>query len=191
MRKIIFACLVLLLSTIYYEQGFATETLDLCTLDENIQTYREHRVRVSAFINESYESAVLYDPKCQDGKPLVHFVLKSNINGKIKLLRKIVTERGYAFVTVEGIVHGPEPIQIDPQLADKIKELYKVTATIGYGQLNEPRRVFRRLYNVREDRAYGKQEAVFTGSKGTGSTAVTRSSGRVRIAMAGTEFNID
>jgi len=129
--------LVVFLSTIYCEKGWSIETIDLCTLDENIQTYKEQRVRVSAFISESYESAVLYDPKCQDGKPLVHFVLKTKVGGKIKLLKKTVEERGYAFTTVEGIVRGPEPIQIAPQLADKVKELYKGNIPVScYGHLN-------------------------------------------------------
>ena len=137
MRQVISACLVMLLVTIYCEQGWTIETLDLCTLDENIQTYKEQRVRVSAFISESYENAVLYDPKCQDGKPLVHFILKPNIGGKIKLLSKIVAEKGYAFATVEGIVHGPEPIQLDSLLADKVKEIYKGTIPIrSYGHNN-------------------------------------------------------
>jgi len=35
-------------------------------------------------------------------------------------------------------------------------------------ETTEPRRVFRRLYNVREEGVYGNQEEVFAGSKGAG-----------------------
>ena len=137
MSKLIFKYLVVLFVIINSTQGWTTEKLDLCTLDDNIQIYKEQRIRVSAFISESYESAVLYDPNCQDGKPLVHFILKSNVGGKIKKFRKIVAKKGYAFVTVEGIVHGNETVQLDPRLADKIKELYKGNIPIiGYGHNN-------------------------------------------------------
>jgi hypothetical protein len=72
-------------------------TLDLCTLDSKIQIYKGQRIRLSAFISEGPESSVLYDPKCQEGEPLVHFELEPNVKGKIELLRKIVKKRRYAY----------------------------------------------------------------------------------------------
>ena len=56
-------------------------------------------------------------------------------------------------------------------------------------RLTEPLRVFRRLYNLREGRAYGNEEKVFTGSKRAGSAAIARTSGGVRIAVEGDKFD--
>lgn len=128
---------LVLIAIIYCRNGQSADALDLCALDANIETYKEHRIQLSAFIRETYENAFLYDPKCQDGKAQVHFVLRPNVKGKIKLLRKIVKKRGYAFATIEGIIHGPEPIQIDPKLADRVKDLYGGSLPMkGYGHLN-------------------------------------------------------
>jgi hypothetical protein len=117
---------------IYAGQCELSSSLDLCTLDAHIEQYKERKLCIKAFIGETYENAFLYDPKCQGGEPLMHFILKPKISGKINELREIMAKKDYAFVVVEGIVHGPEPIQIDPKLPDRAKELYKGSMK-GYG----------------------------------------------------------
>jgi hypothetical protein len=42
-----------------------------------------------------------------------------------------------AYVTVEGIIHGSEPIQVPPELADKVKHLFGDSLPMrGYGHMN-------------------------------------------------------
>jgi len=128
------AVLSLLICCVWSYPAFA---LDLCELDMNIQSLREQRVRVSAFIREGMENTFLYDPKCQNGEPLVHFELKSKVDGKLKELKKIIKKRGYAFVTVEGIIHGPEPVQIDDsEFADKVRAAFGSIPIRRYGHFN-------------------------------------------------------
>ncbi len=116
-------------------ESLHVETLKLCELEANIQQYNGQRVRVQAFLSESYENSWLYDPKCRNGESSVWFELAPRVTGKLKQLRKTVNKKGYAFATVEGIVHGPEPIEIDPKLPEWIKEKYKGSVK-KYGHMN-------------------------------------------------------
>jgi hypothetical protein len=112
-----------------------SEPVNLCTLAENIQAYKEQHVRLKAFLRITYENSFLYDPKCRNGEPLVDFEIKSNADGKLELLRKVLRDKGLAYVTVEGVVHGPEPVHRDPKLPDWINDLYK-NSVKKYGHLN-------------------------------------------------------
>jgi hypothetical protein len=111
------------------------ESLNLCTLKEDIQRYQGQRVRLRAFLAVTFENSFLYDPKCRNGEPLSWFELKPKVTGKLKQLRKILEKRRYAFVTIEGIVHGLEPLEVDPKLPDWIKEKYKDSVK-RYGHMN-------------------------------------------------------
>jgi hypothetical protein len=78
---------------------------------------------------------VLYDPKCQDGKPLVYVSFQPKALGQVKALRRIVQKKGYALVTLEGTMRGPEPIKVDPNLPVWLKDRFKNSAK-RYGHLN-------------------------------------------------------
>jgi len=58
--------------------------VDLCTVAANIQTYSGHEVRITAFFGVGRENVVLYDPKCQDGKPMVWVEFKPKVAGQIE-----------------------------------------------------------------------------------------------------------
>lgn len=110
------------------------ESVDLCTLAANVQTYSGHEVRVTAFFAAGRESAVLYDPKCQEGKPLVWVEFKPKVEGQMKTLRRIVEKRNSALVTIEGTMHGGEPVKVDPKLPDWLKDRFKGSSQT-YGHL--------------------------------------------------------
>jgi hypothetical protein len=99
--------------------------MDLCTVAAKPLEYHTRTVRVAAFMGRGAEAIALYDPKCRDGEPLVSVELKSNTKGEIGQLRTILAKKRYAFVTVEGTVHGPEPVEVDPKLPDWVKERFK------------------------------------------------------------------
>ena len=109
-------------------------SVDLCTLAANVKTYSGHEVRVTAFFAAGRESAVLYDPKCQDGKPLVWAEFKPKVGGQMKALRRIVEKRHSALVTIEGTMHGGEPVKVDPKLPDWLKDRFKGSSQT-YGHL--------------------------------------------------------
>ena len=137
MRRPFTKSIIIILAFVYHGCNQPIFALNLCELDMNIQFLNGQRLRISAFMRENFENAFLYDPTCQDGKPLIHFELKPEVNGKIEKLKKIMRKNGHAFVTVEGIVHGPEPVQVAPKLADKIKEIYNgVIPMRTYGHFN-------------------------------------------------------
>lgn len=110
-------------------------TLDLCTIAANIRALNGQQIRVTAFLGAGAEQDVLYDPKCQQGKPLVYVSFKSKVSGQMKALRRIVAKRRYAYVTVEGTMHGPEPVRIDPKLPDWLKDRFKGSSS-RYGHLD-------------------------------------------------------
>jgi len=137
MGKKFFSIIIVMFVICCYVKFPSAFALDICTLDENIQSYQERRIRVSAFITEGFEYSFLYDPQCQEGKPLLHFELTSKIDGKVKAFKKLIKKKGYAFVTIEGIVHGPEPIPVDPKIEDRVKELYGgIMPVKTYGHFN-------------------------------------------------------
>jgi hypothetical protein len=108
--------------------------LDLCTVATNIKTYSGQQVRVTTFMGVGGEQSVLFDPKCQEGKPLVYVSFKTQVTGKMAALREILGKKHYALVTLEGTMHGMEPVKLDPKLPDWIKERYKGSST-RYGHL--------------------------------------------------------
>lgn len=110
-------------------------TVDLCTVAANIRSYNGQQVRVTAFLGAGAEQDVLYDPKCQDGKPLVYVSFKPKVSGQMKALRRIVQKKRYALVTVEGTMRGPEPVKIDPKLPDWLKDRFKGSSK-RYGHLD-------------------------------------------------------
>lgn len=112
----------------------AAGPVDLCTLAANVQTYSGHEVRITAFFAAGRESAILYDPKCQDGKPLVWVEFKPKVEGQMKALRRIVEKRHSALVTIEGTMHGGEPVKVDPKLPDWLKDRFKGSSQT-YGHL--------------------------------------------------------
>jgi len=88
-----------------------------------------------AFLGIGAEQDVLYDPKCRGGEPLVYVSFKPKVTGQMKALRRIVKKKRYALVTVEGTMHGPEPVKVDPKLPDWLKDRFKGT-TKRYGHLD-------------------------------------------------------
>jgi hypothetical protein len=116
-------------------QSSTLETVELCTVASNIKAYNGQQARVKAFLGAGAEGAVLYDPKCQDGKPLVYVSFKPKATGQMKALRRIVAKKHYAFVTIEGTMRGPEPVKIDPNLPDWLKDRFKDSYQ-RYGHLN-------------------------------------------------------
>jgi hypothetical protein len=136
MRHLVLIALVLGgCSTICLGQNRASAAVDLCTVAANIRTYNGQQTRVTAFIGAGLEQDFLYDPKCDEGRPLVYVSLRPNITGKMAALRRILKRKRYALVTVEGIIHGPEPLKIDPKLPDWMKERFK-DSTRRYGHLD-------------------------------------------------------
>jgi len=109
--------------------------VDLCTVAANIRTYNGQQVRVTAFLGAGKEQAVLYDPKCRNGEPLVYVSFKPKVTGQMKALRRIVQKKRYALVTVEGTMHGAEPVKVDPKLPDWLKDRFK-DAPKRYGHLD-------------------------------------------------------
>jgi hypothetical protein len=109
--------------------------VDLCTLAANIRTYNGRRVRVAAFLGAGAEQDVLYDPKCRNGEPMVYVSFGPKVAGRMKALRRIVQRKRYALVTVEGTMHGPEPVKVDPKLPDWLKDRFK-GAPKRYGHLD-------------------------------------------------------
>jgi hypothetical protein len=109
--------------------------VDLCTVAANIRTYNGQQVQVTAFLGAGAEQDVLYDPKCQNGEPLVYVSFKPKVIGQMKALRRIVQKKRYALVTLEGTMHGPEPVKVDPKLPDWLKDRLK-DAPKRYGHLD-------------------------------------------------------
>jgi hypothetical protein len=99
--------------------------LDLCTVSANIQTYARQQIRLTAFLEGGYEGTVLYDPKCQNGSALVDVSFGSKVTGHMRALRRIVRKKHHALVTIEGTMRGPEPLKVDPQLPEWIKDRFK------------------------------------------------------------------
>ncbi len=120
--------------------GFCTaqeqspRTLDLCTVAANLSAYSGREVRMRAFFAVGRENVVLYDPTCQDGKPLVWVEFKPKVAGQMKALRRIVEKKHAALVTVQGTMHGGEPVKVDPKLPDWIKDRFKGSSQT-YGHL--------------------------------------------------------
>ena len=120
--------------------------IDICTLYKNINIYKEQRVKVRAFWGVGFENSALYDPKCQNGEPLVDIVFKSYAQKELKDFGQRINDKGYACVVIEGLVHGPEPIPRDPKLPDWINDLYK-NSMKKYGHMN--------VYEIRKRRFMG------------------------------------
>lgn len=57
-------------------QTLPSGTVDLCTITTSIKAYNGQQVRVKAFLGVGAEADVLYDPKCQNGEPLVYVSFK-------------------------------------------------------------------------------------------------------------------
>ncbi len=109
--------------------------LDICTIAANIKAYSGKVVRVTAFIGVGAEAAALYDPKCRDGATLFSVVFQPKVQGKMRTLSRILKRERHALVTVEGTIHGGEPLQVDPNLPDWMKERFKGSRQ-KYGHLN-------------------------------------------------------
>ena len=109
--------------------------VDLCTVAANIQRYNGQEVRVRAFLGAGGEQDVLYDPKCRNGEPFVYVSFNPKVTGQMKALHKIIQKKRYALVTVEGVMHGPEPVKVDPKLPDWLKDRFK-DAPKRYGHLD-------------------------------------------------------
>ena len=99
-------------------------------LAADFNKYMEDRIRIRAFTTYGTEltdvslRCVLYNPKCQNGKPILHYRFKPEVGGKIKSLQKILTKRGYTFVTVEGVVHWPR-ISMIPSAEIEIEKVFE------------------------------------------------------------------
>jgi hypothetical protein len=133
-RLLIVAVLLGCSSGVYVAQDHSSSTLDLCGVAANVGTYSGHEVLITAFFAVSAESVVLYDPKCQNGKPLIWVEFKPKVGGQMKALRRILEKKHSALVTVEGALHGGEPVKVDPKLPDWLKDRLK-GSSLTYGHL--------------------------------------------------------
>ena len=115
-------------------QDESAGTLDLCRVAANLDTYRGREIRMTAFFVVGRESVVLYDPKCQDGKLMVWVEFKPKVAGQMKALQRIVDKKRSALVTVVGTMHRGEPVNVDPNLPDWLKDRFKGTSQ-RYGHL--------------------------------------------------------
>lgn len=111
------------------------KVLDLCTVASNIYAYSGQYVRVTAFFVGGAEQSVLYDPKCQDGKAMIAVSFGAKVSGRVATLHRLVKRKRHAPVTVEGTMHGGEPMQVDPRLPDWLKDRFKGSSQ-RYGHLN-------------------------------------------------------
>lgn len=109
--------------------------LDICVVASNPLDYHQHIVRLTAFMRVGPEVTALYDPKCREGRPLISVEMAPKVKGEFKELRRLLNKKHYAFVTVEGTLHGPIPIVPDPSLPDWMKERMK-GSVMGFGHLN-------------------------------------------------------
>lgn len=109
--------------------------LNLCSVASNIGTYNRQHIRLSAFLGAGAEQDVLYDPKCQGGKPLVYVAFKPKVSGEMNALRRLVGKKRYAWVVIEGVMRGPEPVKVDPKLPDWLKDRFK-NSSQRYGHLD-------------------------------------------------------
>jgi hypothetical protein len=134
LRSLIIALLVGC-SDLCIAQGRAPAgALDLCTVAANLSAYSGREVRLKAFFAVGRENVVLYDPKCQDGKPMVWVEFKPKVAGQMNALRRIVEKKRSALVTVQGTMHGGEPVKVDPKLPDWLKDRFKGSSQT-YGHL--------------------------------------------------------
>lgn len=78
---------------------------------ESIQEYNGRQIRMTAFFAVGRESVVLYDPRCQDGKPMVWVEFKPKVAGQMKALRRIVEKKRSGLVTVQGTMYGGGPVK--------------------------------------------------------------------------------
>lgn len=92
---------------------------------ESIQEYNGRQIRIAAFFAVGRESVALYDPRCQDGKPMVWVEFKPKVAGQMKALRRIVEKKRSGLVTVQGTMHGGGPVKLDPKLPDWLKDRFK------------------------------------------------------------------
>jgi|ERR1017187_5857663 hypothetical protein len=134
MQRSVVVALLVGCSGVCVAQDQPPGTLDLCSVAANLKTYSGHEVRITAFFAVGRESVVLYDPKCQDGKPMVWVEFKPKVAGQMKALRRILEKRHSALVTVEGTMHGGEPVKVDPKLPDWLKDRFKESSQT-YGHL--------------------------------------------------------
>jgi hypothetical protein len=125
MRLLIAAMISTLGLGICSAQNDAPKALDLCTVVLKIQSYHRQHVRITASLGRG--GLDLYDPKCngEEARVTVFYkdgVLKTGESAQ-ELLR--ITQERNALVTVEGTMYGPEPVSIDPNYPDWLKERLK------------------------------------------------------------------
>ena len=146
MQRSLMVALLSVYAGVCMGQDHPASALDLCTVATNLSAYSGHEVRIAAFFAVGRENAVLYDPKCQDGRPLVWVEFSPKVEGQMKALRRIVEKKRSALVTVEGTMHGGEPVKVDPKLPDWLKDRFKGSSqTYGhlgsFGMMIEVRKV--------------------------------------------------
>jgi len=96
--------------------------LALCELVENADRYDRQNVSVRAIYAVGAEQSVLLDPECRDGKDWT-YVDFSKLRDKFpKKLRQLEKTDRRALVVFEGIFYGPEPLEIDPELPQYLKD---------------------------------------------------------------------
>jgi hypothetical protein len=104
-------------------QSQDADVQNLCTVAANIHVFNGHYIELAGFLGVGKEQAVFYDPKCQNGKPLMYVEFKRNAEGETKGLRRILQKNHYAAVIVEGTVLGGAPVKVAPHLPDWLKDL--------------------------------------------------------------------
>jgi hypothetical protein len=110
-----------------------SDSQSLCTIVQSASEYNRKMVRLRGIFAIGGEEAVLYDPACwkvmNDAGVAVTSKYKNN-----RTLDRLLKHDRRAWVIVEGIFYGPEPVQVDPKLPQAIKDSLKGTMT-HYGHL--------------------------------------------------------
>ncbi len=95
----------------------------LCDLIDSWKDYHLRRVRVKAIFFVGPEQLSLYDPGCHAGKERVWADVETSLqSADLRKLNRIVKHDHRAWIVLEGVFHGPEPMDADPRLPSPYRE---------------------------------------------------------------------
>ena len=105
------------------------KVLSVCQLVENWKNYNGQTVRLRAIYAVGPVTDWVYDPTCGDAYAGIRF--RDDVKGPYAKLNRVVSQdtmHRRAWVTIEGVFHGPEPYSDDeiartpPQLRDTFRK---------------------------------------------------------------------
>jgi hypothetical protein len=109
---------------------FGEEPSPLCSVTDGVKQGTHHTATVSAILVSGRENSFLYDPQCENGKPMtwVDFQLKTKANKS--RLHRVLRKSGRALVELDGEIWGPR--LADPHSPETVRQL----SPTGWGHLN-------------------------------------------------------